>query len=48
MGKPAEAEKWDYKIDWKTCGLLRMAVTGALAALFLILAVDQLKPEPNK
>ena len=48
MGKPTEAEKWDYKIDGKTYELLRMTVTGALAAFFLILAADQLKPEPNK
>lgn len=48
MEKFPEAEKWDYKIDGKTYGLFRMTVTGVLAALFLILAADQLKPEPNK
>ena len=35
-------EKWDYRIDGKPNGLIRIAVTAIPCALFAVLTVDQL------
>lgn len=43
-----ENEKWDYKIDGKPYGLSRLVVVGVLAAVFVVLTIDQLQPHPNK
>ena len=35
-------EKWDYRIDGKPNGLIRIAATAIPCALFAVLTVDQL------
>ena len=41
-------EKWDYKIDGKMYGMVRMIIVAVLAMFFSVLTVDQLKPHSNK
>lgn len=41
-------EVWDYRIDGKMYGLARMAIVGILAAVFLILTIDQLRQGPKQ
>lgn len=41
-------EQWDYRIDGKTNGIIRVFLPIVLAVVFTILAIDQLKPQPNK
>ena len=41
-------EQWNYKIDGKTNGLARMIIAAVVGIVFLVLAVDQLQPVPNK
>lgn len=41
-------EQWDYKIDGKTNGVTRMIIAAVVGIVFLVLAVDQLQPAPNK
>lgn len=48
MERQSYNKEWDYKIDGKRCGLIRMAIMGVLAAVFIVLAADQFGPGPNK
>ena len=41
-------EKWDYKIDGKRHGLLRILIMLGIMVFFSVLAVDQLLPGENK
>ncbi|HZJ78454.1 MAG TPA: hypothetical protein VFD52_06640 [Clostridia bacterium] len=41
-------EQWDYKIDGKLNGITRVVIPLVLSAVFTIIAVDQLKSQPNK
>ena len=41
-------ERWDYKIDGKKHGLLRIFVMLGITVFFSVLAIDQLLPGDNK
>ncbi len=41
-------EKWDYVIQGKTNGLLRIIIIGILTGFFAALTIDQLRPVPKK
>ena len=41
-------EQWDFTIDGKANGKIRMVITLVLTAVFTVLTIDQLQPQPNK
>ena len=41
-------EQWDFTIDGKANGKIRMVIALVLTAVFTVLTIDQLQPQPNK
>lgn len=41
-------EQWDYKIDGKSNMIMRIIIFTVISAVFVILTIDQLQPQPNK
>lgn len=48
MQNKVTEEKWDYVIDGKQNRLAWIIIMSVISAFFIVLTVDQLKPEPNK